>query len=174
MPIGKKAIWVIGAGLLGMLFLSGLYFGIVSLAESPRHALDLFWQDRRLILPIIFGFGVQSGLYMILKKKLFVTFSPSLSPSAGSTGAVTGASGATSTLAMIACCAHHVTDVLPVLGLTAAATFLGRFQTQFMLVGLGMTYLGIVVMLAILYRERRKALEHMQRCTSLPTSMEVS
>jgi hypothetical protein len=69
-----------------------------------------------------------------------------------------GAGGTTSTAAMVACCAHHVTDVLPILGLTAAATFLTKYQTAFMLVGLGTTLVGIVVMLVILFRERRKAL----------------
>ena len=78
-----------------------------------------------------------------------------------------GAGGTTSTVAMVACCVHHVTDVLPILGLTAAATFLAKYQTAFMWVGLGTTLIGIVVMLLILFRERRKAL-------SLPTSSAVS
>ena len=63
-----------------------------------------------------------------------------------------------STVAMVACCAHHVTDVLPILGLTAAATFLADYRLAFMLVGLGTTLLGIVYMLTILIKERRKAL----------------
>jgi hypothetical protein len=62
-----------------------------------------------------------------------------------------------STVAMVACCAHHVTDVLPILGLTATAAFLAEYRTIFMLVGLSTTLLGIVVMLIILMRERRKA-----------------
>ena len=67
-----------------------------------------------------------------------------------------GASGSTSVTAMVACCLHHVTDVLPVLGLSAAATFLTRYQRPFMLVGLGTNILGILVMLSVLYREYRK------------------
>jgi hypothetical protein len=57
---------------------------------------------------------------------------------------------------MVACCIHHVTDVLPVLGLSAAATFLTRYQRPFMLVGLVMNIVGILVMLIVLYREYRK------------------
>jgi hypothetical protein len=57
---------------------------------------------------------------------------------------------------MVACCIHHVTDVLPILGLSAAATFLTRYQRPFMLVGLGMNIIGIVVILTVLYREYRK------------------
>jgi hypothetical protein len=131
-----------------------LYFSIVSLAESPQHAVDLFWEQRWIVIPIIIGFGIQMALYTILKKRLFVPSSGS-----GPSGALAGAGGATSTAAMVACCAHHVTDVLPILGLTAAVTFLAEYQTVFMLVGLGTTYTGIAVMLVILIRERRKALQ---------------
>src|SRR3990170_7739955 len=58
-PVARAA----AIGLLGTLALSGLYLGIVSLAESPRHALDLFWEDRWLVIPILLTFGVQAGLY---------------------------------------------------------------------------------------------------------------
>lgn len=149
----QRYIWPLGAGLAGSVFLTALYFGIVSWAESPEHALDLFWEERWIVIPIILGFGVQMGLYTILKKRLFIPVA-----SAGPSGALTGMGGTTSTVAMVACCAHHVTDVLPIVGLTAAATFLARYQTLFMLVGLGTTLVGIGVMLFILFRERRKVL----------------
>lgn len=160
MSISKRVIWPLGAGLAGSAFLTGLYFGLVSWAESPQHALDLFWEERLIVIPIILGFGVQMALYTILKKRLFVPIQ-----NAGPSGAITGASGTTSTLAMVACCAHHVADVLPILGLTAAAAFLAKYQTAFMIFGLGTTYIGIAVMLFIIYRERDKAKAHMAMCT---------
>jgi hypothetical protein len=67
-----------------------------------------------------------------------------------------GASGGTSATAMVACCIHHVTDVLPILGLSAAASFLTRYQRPFMLIGLAMNLIGIGVMVFALYRERQK------------------
>jgi len=151
----KRIFLPIGFGLLGALFLTSIYFGIVSWAESPEHALDLFWQDRWIVVPLILGFGIQVALYVILKKGLFLPVG-----SMGASGAMTGAGGATSTVAMVACCAHHVTDVLPILGLTAAATFLADYQQAFMLLGLGTTTIGIIVMLVILLRARRKAMQH--------------
>lgn len=144
----------IGAGLAGSVFLTGLYIGLVSWAESFQHAIEFFWQDRWIVLPIILGFGVQMALYVILKKRLFIPVA-SVAP----TGMMTGVSGATSTIAMTACCAHHVTDILPILGLTAAATFLTEYRTAFMLVGLGTTMVGISVMLVILFKEWRKAIQ---------------
>jgi hypothetical protein len=154
MTTTKRILWPLGSGLAGMLGLMLLYLGIVTWAEGFDHALDLFWDDRWIVLPIIMGFGIQAALYTILRKRLFVP----VSIEAGSSGKLMGASGATSTAAMVACCLHHVTDVLPILGLTAAATFLAEYRILFMLVGLGMTLLGIAVMLVILFRERRKAL----------------
>lgn len=151
MPITKRILWPAGSGIIGALFLTGLYFGIVSWAESPQHAAELFWDDRWIVSPIILGFGMQVALYVILKKRLFMRVADT-----GPSGVLTGASGGMSTAAMVACCAHHVTDVLPILGLTAAATFLAQYRVAFMLVGLGTTLMGITIMLVILFRERRK------------------
>jgi hypothetical protein len=159
MTMSQRLLWPIGAFVLGSTLLAGLYFGIVSWAESFDHALGLFWEERWIVVPIILGFGVQMALYTILKKRLFV---PVDHP--GPSGALTGAGSATSTAAMVACCAHHVADVLPILGLTAAAAFLAEYQTLFMFVGLGTTLFGIAVMLLILLRERSKAIAHMAGC----------
>ncbi len=156
----ERILWPLGMGLAGAIFLTALYFGIVSWAESPPHAINLFWQERRIVVPLVLGFGVQSALYTILKKRLYVPSGLPARAGVGASGALTGAGAATSTTAMVACCAHHVSDVLPIVGLTAAATFLAKYQTLFMWVGLGTTLIGIVVMLFILMRERRKALQH--------------
>ncbi len=160
MSLYKRIVWPASLGLLGSAGLFLLYFGIVSWAESPQHALEFFWQDRWIVIPIILGFGVQTGLYTILKKRLFVPVS-----NTGPSGALTGAGGTTSAMAMVACCAHHVTDVLPILGLTTAAAFLAQYRTAFMLIGLVTTLVGIVFMLTILMKERRKAIEHQKACS---------
>src|SRR3990172_2499033 len=147
----RRIVWPVSVGLLAGAGLSLLYFAIVSWAESPRHALEQFWTDRWIVLPIVVGFGVQAALYTILKKRLYL---PAVSP--GPSGPLMGAGGTTSTAAMIACCAHHVSDVLPLLGLTAASAFLAQYRTTFMLIGLATTLTGIAVMLAILMRERKR------------------
>lgn len=153
MSTSKRVLYPLTAGLAGALLLTGLYFGIVSWAESPQHALEFFWEDRWIVFPIILGFGVQAGLYSILKMRLFIPVA-----AIGPSGPMVGAGGTTSTIAMVACCAHHVADVLPILGLTAAATFLAQYRIAFMLVGLGTSVLGILIMLYILLRERRRAI----------------
>ncbi len=139
----SRYVWIpISAGLLGSLFLTGVYLGIVSLAESAEHALDLFWQDRLFVVPILIGFGVQAGLFARLK----------LGPPAhvAAAGATTVAGGGMSTAAMVACCAHHVADVLPILGLSTAAAFLAAWKVPFLVVGLLTNLAGIIIMLRAL------------------------
>ncbi|HAL15185.1 MAG TPA: hypothetical protein DCP32_00080 [Anaerolineaceae bacterium] len=154
----------LGVGILGAIFLAAIYFGIVSWAESPEHAVDLFWEDRWLVIPILLGFGIQAALYSVLKLRLYLPAS-SNTPEPGAANpapaASMGAGGATSTVAMVACCAHHAADVLPILGLTAAATFLAEYRTAFMAAGLASNLIGIVVIWVTILRARRMAL-HMQ------------
>jgi hypothetical protein len=159
----KRFLIPVGAGLAGSIFLTAIYFGIVAWAESLQHAVEFFWQDRWLIFPIIVGFGIQAALYTVLKLRLYIPVlisgSSGLVAPPSAPGASVGASGTTSTIAMAACCAHHLTDVLPILGLTAAATFLGQYRLAFMGVGLGTTLLGIGYMLFILFRARRQSIQ---------------
>jgi len=51
--------------------------------------------------------------------------------------------------------------VLPLVGLTAAATFLANWKTPFMIVGLLTNLIGIGVMLYVIYKERRRAVAHL-------------
>jgi hypothetical protein len=139
------------AFLLGSALISLFYFGILAWAQGWEVASGQFSRDRLYVVPIILGFGFQAALYSVLRFRLFIPVN-----STHHAGSMVGASGGTSATAMIACCIHHVTDVLPVLGLSAAATFLTRYQRPFMLVGLAMNLAGILFMLFILYRERQK------------------
>ncbi|NOZ26655.1 MAG: hypothetical protein GXP39_01200 [Chloroflexi bacterium] len=148
----RRLRWPVIAGVLGALGLAALYLGIVTLAESWEHARDLFREDAPFVVPIILGFGIQVGLFTYLKLGLH------LPDGTRAAGALTGTAGGTSTLAMVACCAHHVTDVLPLVGLSAAAVFLAEYKIWFMAAGLATNLIGILVMLRLLRRDRRRAL----------------
>jgi len=153
----KRYLIPLIAFFLGATLLAGVYFGILIWAQGWDSALSIFLPNRWYVIPIWVSFGIQAALYSILRFRLFVP-----TTSTAHTGAVMGTSGGTSVTAMVACCLHHVTDVLPILGLSAAATFLTRYQRPFMLAGLGMNIVGIIVMLVVLYRERKK-LEPVQK-----------
>ena len=147
----KRILIPIAAFVLGSTLIASFYLGILTWLQGWEYASGQLTRDRLYVVPIIVGFGVQAALYAILRFRLFVP-----ATSTHHSGAMVGASGGTSATAMVACCIHHVTDVLPVLGLSAAATFLTRYQRPFMLLGLAMNVAGIIFMLIILYRERRK------------------
>jgi len=147
----KRLFIPLAAFLLGSAFIASFYLGILTWLQGWNYASSQFLRDRWYVIPIILGFGVQAALYSILRFRLFLSVT-----STHGTGTMMGASGGTSATAMVACCIHHVTDVLPILGLSAAASFLTRYQRPFMLVGLAMNLIGIGIMLFVLYRERRK------------------
>jgi len=147
----KRYFIPLTAFLLGFSLMTGLYFGILTWAQGWEYASKQFLLNRWYVMPIWIGFGIQAALYAILRFRLFIP-----TTTTGHTGAMMGTSGGTSVTAMVACCLHHVTDVLPILGLSAAATFLTRYQRSFMLVGLSMEIIGVIVMLIGLYHARQQ------------------
>ena len=59
-------------------------------------------------------------------------------------------STAVSGMAMVACCAHHLIDLLPILGLSVAALFLSEYQEQLLIFGVVANIIGIAMMLWII------------------------
>ncbi|MFB0534984.1 MAG: hypothetical protein ACETWR_08380 [Anaerolineae bacterium] len=142
-------------GLIASLALLLFYLGLVSLiSQSVSHALALLAEDRWFVFPITLGFGIQAGLFTYLR---------ALHGATGMPAAVTGSSAGTSTAAMIACCAHHLTDVLPLVGLSGATIFLAQYKVPFMIVGLLSNAAGIGVLLAMI-RRAKKQITHEGSC----------
>lgn len=141
--MNRRHALAIGAGFVGALALIALYLGIVSWAQGREHALELIWSDRVFVGLISAGFGTQVGLFTYLKL---------LQRAARGSGALAGAGTATSSVSMVACCAHHVADVLPILGLSGLAVFLVEFRTPLMLLGIATNLVGIAVMIRELRR----------------------
>ena len=136
----------IAAGLLGALALVGLYLGIVTWAQGTDHALELLWSDRLFVGLISAGFGTQVGLFTDLQLLQRAMARESV--------ALAGAGTATSSISMVACCAHHLADVLPIVGLSGLAVFLVEFRTPLMLLGIATNLAGIAVLLRQLMRIR--------------------
>lgn len=136
----KKPI-ILGFG--ASLLLLGFYFLFLSLANSFSHAAGQFSQLWYWILILILGFGLQVGLFVFIREKQKIV-----------SGKTLAASGGISTGAMIACCLHHLTDVLPLMGLAAAAVFLTRYQLFFIIVGILSNLVGIAIMLEIIKRNQ--------------------
>jgi hypothetical protein len=95
------------------------------------------------VLAVVLGFGTQAALFVELRR----------TAARHRTGAaMTAASTGTSAAAMLACCAHHVADILPLIGVSAAAVFLDTYKTPLLALGIVMNGVGV----AVLWRELRR------------------
>ncbi len=134
----------VALGAFAAVALVGLYLGIVSWAQGADHAVALLWDDRLFVGLVGAGFGTQIGLFTyvrLLQRAL-----------ARQSVALTGAGTAASSISMVACCAHHLGDLVPVIGASGLAVFLVEFRTPLMLIGLATNALGIAFMLRELRR----------------------
>lgn len=131
-----------GAGLA----LLGLYLGVIAIAQGPSHALEQLAVDARYVAAVTIGFAVQVALFVELRQT---------AARQRRSAAITAASTGTSTAAMLACCAHHVADVLPLVGLSAAAVFLDAYKMPLLVVGLTMNAIGVTLLWRELTRLRR-------------------
>jgi hypothetical protein len=138
----KPVFWGITAGAA----LLTVYFLILTIANSFNHSIEQFRDMWYWITPLIFGFGVQAGLYTYIREAI------KLRKEKGAAVSSVAAAGGISTTSMVACCAHHVTDVLPILGVSAAVVFLNQFQNLFLTLGILSNIIGISLMLRIIQK----------------------
>lgn len=138
----RGAAW--GAAAASALVL--VYLGVLAIANSLEHAIDQFVDLWPWMIGLIAGFGLQVGLFAYARAATHGTHD--------ARAAGVAASGGTSTLSMIACCAHHLVDVLPAIGLAGAAVFLATYQSVFLLLGVLSNLVGLVYVLGRLRRHR--------------------
>jgi hypothetical protein len=143
LPIGPRSVVI---GVAGAAALLGAYLGVITLAQGAEHAFVQLAADAPFVGLIAFGFGIQIALFAELR---------AVDRHHRAAAAVTAAGTGTSAAAMLACCAHHLVDLLPLVGLSAAAIFLNAYKTPLFLVGIGMNVIGIIVIARQLQRARR-------------------
>lgn len=136
----KRIILVgFGAGLILLAF----YFGIPILSQGFEHAIDQSLEMWYWLLALVAGFGAQVGLFDFirrnLKKRRVATAS-------------VATSGGVSAGSMAACCAHHLSDVLPLLGLAGLSAFMVNYQLFFIILGVMSNVVGITIMLETIQR----------------------
>lgn len=129
------------AGAVGLVFFYVLLVALLS--GSWRHPFDELWELKYWIGALILGFGTQIGLFYHIRNVMHVK---------GHGGKAAAAGTGTSTVAMVACCAHHLTDVLPIIGLAGVSLFLSEYKIAFIAFGIISNAAGIVIMLRILRR----------------------
>ena len=136
----KAVVYGILAG-AGLLVLYLLVMGLAS-GYTARQLINFkFW-----IAALVLGFGIQVGLFSYLRNCREET----------AAGKRTVAAGAgTSTVAMLACCAHHISDVLPFLGLSVLSLTLSKYQAWFLGLGVASNLVGIFLMLQQIRRMKK-------------------
>ncbi len=132
---GASMLKPVAAGTLASLVMLGIYFGVLTLVSGWDFTLSQFAQFWYYVLPLALGFGTQMGLYVYLRQRLAHHHTG---------GKMVVASGAASTGAMLACCAHYLTNILPVIGAAGAVTLIAQYQIELFWVGLAFNLGGIV------------------------------
>ena len=137
-----KRHFLIGTAAAVLLIL--IYLGLIAIAQDLTHALEQTSELWYWVLALAAGFGIQAGLFSFIRQSIRAR-------RAATTGSV-ATSGGVSAGSMAACCAHHLSDVLPILGLSGLAVFLVRYQIFFIVAGVLSNIVGITIMLETIHR----------------------
>lgn len=130
-------------GLAAALALLAFYVAVLTLFGGIGHLGDQLIQDGPWVAILSAGFGLQAALLFELRRRGRLD---------AQSGSAAGAGGGASAGAMVACCAHHAADLLPLIGASGAAVFLTAYRTPLMLVGVVVTGIGIALSLRRLRR----------------------
>ena len=136
----------LAAGIFAFGALLSVYFGVLTLVSGWSFTASQFGEYWYYLLPLGAGFGAQISLYTYLKQ---------LALRHEHCRNVVAASGTTSTAAMIACCAHYLTNILPVIGVAGAVTLITQYQIELFWIGLAFNAAGLIYIGHKVYVGRR-------------------
>ena len=131
--IWKSAVYGIGA----MTALLVIYFVVLALVSGWEFTVSQFLDFWYFIVSLAAGFGIQIGLYSYVRSAV---------QNMNMSGKVVAVSGTTSTAAMISCCAHYLTNILPVVGAAGAVALVAQYQIELFWFGLACNLAGIIYM----------------------------
>ena len=131
-------------GLSGGAALIAVFLAVIAVIAANGSVGFAISEIKRLwywVLLLSAGFALQLGLFVHIRHLV--------SQRLAGAKAELAASGTVSAGSMIACCSHGLVTLLPFLGISAAATFLARYQLSFLIVGLFSNLLGVTVMIGL-------------------------
>jgi len=127
----------VAAGVIAAVAMAVFYVGVVAgVSGSWAHLRDQIAADWYLLVLVVTGFATQVALLTELRRRHRLQ---------AAVAAASGGGAGASAVGMIACCAHHVADLVPFLGVSGAAAFLYDYKLWFVLVGVGVNALGVIV-----------------------------
>lgn len=147
-------------------FLSGIllllvYISILAFFNTLPIAIEQFLSMKYWILAIVIGFSMQIGFFVYIKNFKKLENLKGVKTEIAATGTV-------STISMVSCCMHHLSDIIPLLGLSVVSLFFDKYQTVFLIVGIISNVIGINHLLIIIQKnrlyEKNKALSRILVC----------
>jgi len=133
-------------GIAAATVLALLYGVTLSLLNGAAYAWETYLALWYWMTPLVVGFALQVGLFGYSRTLARAGVSPHAS------GVM--ASGGASAASMVACCAHHLTDVLPLVGLAGVTLFISSYQSLFLLAGVLSNVVGIAFLLGEMQKHR--------------------
>jgi len=134
-------------GALASFAIVGLYLGMNTLTSDWYFARVQFSEFRWWIISLAVGLGVQVTLFT-----LFRAHHRGQKKTAANSSMA--ASGGVSVVAMMACCAHYLATIIPLLGISflsaAVVANFARYQTYFFLAGIVSCLVGIGLMVRMM------------------------
>lgn len=151
------ALKPVTAGILGAIGLFAVYYLVLFLVtKDPDHPINQMRLYQPWMSLLILGFGLQVGLLYLLRSGVQLRLSRDENREAK---AVTSAGAAFSGASMAACCAHHLTEIIPILGISGTALLLTEYQKELLILGVAVNGLGIIFMIWLLSgREKPSAI----------------
>lgn len=131
--VGKSTFY----GVIAMAGLLTVYFLVLTALSDWEFTVNQFFEFWYFIVSLAAGFGVQIGLLTFLRHAV---------RHSDMSGKVVAVSGTTSTAAMISCCAHYLTNILPVVGAAGAIALVSQYQIELFWFGLVCNLGGIAYM----------------------------
>jgi len=138
-PIFRPALF----GTIASLAMFNIYFFILTLVSGWSFALVQFYAYWYFVVSLVMGFGILFALYSYIKDMV---------QHGHGMGKVVGVSGATSTMAMVACCAHYLVNLVPILGVTGFITLVAQYQVKLFWLGILLNLAGIGLMIYRIYK----------------------
>ncbi len=124
-------------GLVGGIAIAAIFYTAQAIGMQSLPGPFYFFKTKwYFISPLIISFALQVGLWKATKQ---------MSEQHAGAGMV-ATSGGVSTGAMIACCMHNFTALLPILGLSGIAVFFSIYQSQVFLISIALSLGGLVYM----------------------------
>lgn len=135
----------VAAGAVGTLGMASVYTAVVwGASGSFSHLTEQVRTDWYLLVLILAAFGTEVAFFAELRHLHRMHQSER---TAGAAGA--GAS----TVGMVACCSHHLAELIPLVGAAGAATFVYDKRVAFMVAGLAINAIAV----SVAYRQLRSA-----------------